>query len=173
MKPLKKIKIKKAQVKKFGNAMKTNKDELYILKLRYLAAQLKEQELKELFASTYNKVLEEHIYTVAPDKNPERYNMKTGDRITGDDSSYLMSDADYEQYLKYAQEKQFAYGYIDEKGYYKPGYDGSEIRLNAENALIDFQISIFPEKLKEAFKDIKKNYTQKQKFLDIVMGTNL
>jgi len=155
---------------KFNDVMEENKDTLYLLKLKYLAAQIKERELEELFSAGYNEVLKEHIYTIAANKISERYNMKAGDRITSEEYSYLMSDADFEQYLKYAQEKFYAYGYTDEDGKYKPGYDGTDIRIKAENELIDFQISILPEEMKEKLVNIKKDYTHKQKFLNIVMG---
>ena len=161
--------LSKEQIKAFASAMEQHKDALNLLKHEYMAAQAREKELRELFNAVYNEVLDEHEFYAKASKGPERFGLKAGDRITNELDSCLMSDKDYIIFMKYAQEKEYARGYVDEQGYYNDGYNGFMTRLAAENALIDFQLSILPKKLQAALKDVKTNYTIKKKFLDIIM----
>lgn len=156
--------------KKFAKAMEENHEELHILKLLYLNSQLKEAEVKELFADVYKTVLQEHEYCAATDG--ERIGLKVGDRITTDSEAFLMSENDFEKYLAHAQKLAFERGYVTEDGTFKEGYNGSEIRRIAENNLIDFFLSILPQKLQEAFATVHKSVTHKQKLLNVIMGAN-
>jgi len=162
--------MNKAEKIAFEAAMKKHADALHLLKLSYLAAQLREAELNEMFDKTCNEVLQEYEFFVSEKKNPEKVGLKPGDRIINEKDSYLMDDSDFNIYLKYAVDKQCKLGYVETDGTYKPGFNGMEIKLNAQNALIDFQISILPEEMRGAFKDIKKSYILTHKFLDIIMG---
>jgi hypothetical protein len=161
--------LSKEQIKAFSKAMEANKDALHILKLQYLAAQIRENELKEMFDSVYNEILVETDYRVSAEKNPKRMGLKVGDRITNEIDTFLMSDADYEVFLLQASNRFYSLGYTDEQGNYKEGYNGTMIRLEAENKLIDFQLSILPENLQAALKGMK-TYTARQKFLNLIMG---
>ena len=154
----------------FETAMGKHADALHLLKLSYLAAQLREAELNEMFNKTYNEVLQEYEFFVSEKKNPEKVGLKPGDRIINEKDSYLMEDSNFNVYLKYAIDKQHKLGYVESDGTYRPGYNGMEIKINAQNALIDFQIFILPEDMRGAFKDVKKSYILTHKFLDIIMG---
>ena len=155
----------------FAVSMEAGRDKLHELKLKYLQAQIEEARLKDLFDAVYKEVLDMHSFFVSADYvESGRFDIKPGDRITETDHMYFMNDADFEILLGYANKLSHTLGYVDKNGNYNPGYNGSEIRLNAEHELVDFQLSLFPEVLKGAFKDIKKHSGPYQKFLKLIMG---
>ncbi len=156
--------------KEFSANMEANKDKLHLLKLQYLAAQLIEEELKEKFKACYNKVLQDNIFTVSKVFDRDNDTVKIGDRITDDDNCFRMSEDDFNKYQKLCTIETHKAGLTTEDGTYTEGNNGMMIRLDAENALIDFQISLLPENIREEFKDVKKNYTLRHKFLDIIMS---
>lgn len=153
----------------FEDAMSANFEELQLLRLKYIAAQLREAELKDMFDQTYDEVLKEHEFYVAEEKRLERYELKVGDRITEHDLVFLMSDFDHKQYLKYAQGKQFERGYIKEDGTYKDGFNGLDIKMRAENELVRFFLSLLPKEFQEAISPAMRNYTHKHKIIDLIM----
>jgi|GEM_PF-4149863 len=160
----------KSEISAFGAAMGKHAAELLILKVAYLAAQIKEAELVKMFDEAYNEVLCEHEFYVPEGIKHERVGLNPGDRIMNEKHWLLMDDADEEKYNAYALDKLHMRGYVTEDGTYMPGYNGTEIKLNAQNALIDFQISILPKEMRDALKDVKKDYNLTHKFLDIIMG---
>jgi hypothetical protein len=151
----------------FENNMNQGKDKLHLLKLLYLAAQLKERDLKEKFDAAYRQVLHDNEFFVSKDYS--RLGVKIGDRITDIGYEFSMSDEDLEKFFKLCTIETHKRGLTEQDGTYCKGCNGMQIRLDAENNLIDYQISLLPIALQDEFKAVKKNYIHRQKFLDIIM----
>lgn len=154
---------------KLAAVLLDNWDELHVLQLKYVAAQLREAELNNMFETTYNSVLSEHEFYACKQTLCERYNVRLGERITSYSNIVLLSDADHEDLLDIAKKKQFHFGYINEDGTYKDECNGSLIRITAENELIVFFISLLPESLQDTLKPAIKNYTKKIKIIELIM----
>lgn len=159
--------IKTIGVQQFASNMEKNKDKLHFLKLAYLAAQVRAEEIEECFNAIYNDVLAENEFYA--DEDSDSLNIKKGDRITDKKNCFLMSSSEHNNFIKLTVKKMFELSYTDEEGNYTKDYCIFDIKNNAENALIDFQLSLLPEALKEKLKDIKKNYSHRQKFINIIM----
>lgn len=156
----------------FQKAMTENYDAIHLLKLKYLAAQLREAELDDLFDATYNEVLQEHEFYVDVDKEgmAERYDVNVGDKIVNESNSFLMSESDFERYLKLAVKKQFALGYVTEDGTYNEGFNGLKIKMNAQRELVYFFISLLPDEMQKVFTSAMRNVTHQQKLIDLIMN---
>jgi len=58
-----------------------------------------------------------------------------------------LNPEEFELWLSQTTTREIARGYIDANGDYKPGFNGSMMVIEAENAILDFIMSIVPEKL--------------------------
>jgi hypothetical protein len=151
----------------FENNMNNGKDKLHLLKLVYLAAQLREHELKTQFDAVYNKILLDNEFYVSKDYS--RCGINIGDRITNNDNDFSMSEDDFNRYQSLCTIEMYKRGLTTEDGTYCKGCNGMEIKLQAENNLVDYQISLLPIALQEEFKAVKRDYILKHKFIDIIM----
>lgn len=151
----------------FETNMNNGKDHLHLLKLQYLAAQITEHELQEKFDIISNQVLQDNIFLSS--KEYDRININKGDRITDCNNIFCMTDEDMDKYFELCNVETFKHGLTTEDGTYCNGCNGMQIKLDAENTLIDYQISLLPKAMQKDFEAVKKNYTHRQKFLDIIM----
>ena len=153
------MKITTNELRAFNKAMNDNKDAFYILKLKLIAAQARKAELKELFNKVYTDVLAENEFFT-----------EHGERVTTDAESYELNQSDFDRYLQLAVSKMHNLGYTDAEGNYNEGYNEMQLVHDAENALVDFQISILPEALQAALQDVKTSYKYRQKLLKIFLS---
>jgi hypothetical protein len=153
--------------KEFENNMNQGKDHLHLLKLQYLAAQLVEHELQEKFNEAHNKVLQDNEFFVV--NTDTRLSQKIGDRITDQEYEFCMSDEDLKKYFALCTIETTKRGLTKDDGTYNDNCNGIEIKFKAENALVDYQISLLPKALQDEFQAVKKDYVLKHKFIDIIM----
>lgn len=125
-------------MKNLENELKANceqhREKLMNLKKEYklakLGLEMYEQQEKEID----NKVLAENVFTVEEDC--PRMNMKKGDRITREEETFLMSDADFQRYQELTTKGTAAAGLTTEDGYYITNWH--MISVKAKQALVNF-----------------------------------
>jgi hypothetical protein len=125
-------------MKNLENELKANceqhREKLMNLKKEYelakLGLEMYEQQEKEID----NKVLAENVFTAEMDV-PDM-NIKKGDRITCEEETFLMSDADFQRYQELTTKGTAAAGLTTEDGYYITNWH--IISVKAKQALINF-----------------------------------
>ena len=153
----------------FSKIISANWTELHLLKLRYMAAQLREQELKEMFDAVDVEVLQENEFFAPDDVSVKRYGLKPGDRLLERGTQYLLGDDDFEKFISLTGEKKFALGYIDKDGTYKEDYSGAALR-EAEREMVMFFINLLPKSFQDKFIPAMKNRTHRNRLIELIMG---
>lgn len=137
----------------FERAMEANKDRLYLLRMRVLAAELRARELKKL----WDKVEVDALISMGD----------VGKTVT---SGLALKGDDFDQWSARIHELAFERGYVESDGTYKPGYSRYGVTLDANRELMDFQLSLIPERIREPIARNIKDYSVRQKFLAVCMG---
>jgi site-specific DNA-cytosine methylase len=140
--------------------MEQNKKQLKKLQRKMLIAEIRKEEIEQIFNDVYDEVLNESIYI-----NPQ-----SRERITTESDSYFLEDNELERFSKEALNKFIERGMTECDGTYKPTYDGVRIQKEAEDFLIDFMLPILPKSLSDRYKNLLSNYILRKKFINVIMS---
>ena len=147
------IELTPAEKAAFVVAMQRNKDALHALRLKVTAAEIRAAEIKDLFDAVEAEAL--------ADMGDVGKTVATG---------YRLLDADFDRWNTRCLEISIARGYTNPNGKEKPQYQKFDILRAAENALVEYQLSLLPASLRETIANrIKKDYNTRRKFIDLAM----
>jgi hypothetical protein len=125
--------ITKEEQAAFVAAMMINRKEINRLKRKLAAAEKRAAEVKALFKAVEVQVLTEMI--------------ASGEAPADADCGIGLEGEAFELWLARTTEIEAARGYVTEDGTCRPGFNGSMMVREAENAILDFIMSIVPAKL--------------------------
>ena len=139
-----------------------HREKLMTLKKEYELAKLGLEMYEQQEKDIYNKVLAENVFTVA--RTFPRIDKKMGDRITSDQWSFLMSEADYESYLALATKEMHKAGMTTEDGYFITNWH--MISVKAKQALVNFLLDyIVPTPMRSQMEGCRASVVYQDKLL--------
>ena len=116
------------------------------------------QESQEKDIAT--KILAENIFTAAEDCE----SIKAGDRITSDEDTFLMSDADFTRFLNLTTAASTAAGITTEDGTYIDNW--LDIMIKAKKSLVDFILDhIVPVSLRDQLEGCRTSVVYQDKLI--------
>ena len=111
-----------------------------------------------------NRVLAENEFFAG--KDAVRMGMKSGERITDDDCTFLLSESDFQRFLELRRPLLVAEKICDENGYYL--VDWGRITCDARNSLVEFIIDeIVPKSLAGLFRKNIHSIVMQEKLIKI------
>lgn len=156
--------------------MTFNKTELKALKDTYFVAKALYESVRDTAEEIQKNILKKYpFYEDAEKLNilNESRRMKEKTRILKPFDSYLMSDADFDTYLNLCYDEYKRAGIDDKRGRgWVPEAESRELYIEATKMLVEFGLSIIPDKLtkeKETLKEAVKNIKYRDKILDLVL----
>lgn len=111
-----------------------------------IAYRLKEAEneiVQERFRKVYNKVLEENPFY--SNRDCDRKGISKGDRILLSDCQWLMSENDYDKFLKICVKEFYLAGLTDEEGRYTKEGNTENQLSDIKEKLIYLSVEILPD----------------------------
>lgn len=111
-----------------------------------------------------NRVLAENEFFAG--KDAERLGMKSGERITDEEFTFLLSESDFQKFLKIRRPLLVAENLCDENGYYLVNW--GRITCDARDELVSFIIEeIVPKSLAGIFRKNSWNIVMQEKLIKI------
>ena len=111
-----------------------------------------------------NRVLSENEFFAG--KDAERLGMKSGERITDEEFTFLLSESDFQKYLKIRRPLLVAEKLCDENGYYLVNW--GRITCDARNELVSFIIEeIVPKSIAGIFHKNIHSIVMQEKLIKI------
>lgn len=139
-----------------------HREKLMTLKKEYelakLGLEMYEQQEKEID----NKILAENVFTA--EMECPRMNMKKGDRITCEEETFLMSDADFQRFQELSTKGTAAAGLTTEDGYFITNWH--MISVKAKQALVNFLLDyIVPAPMRSQMEGCRTSVVYQDKLL--------
>lgn len=107
-----------------------------------------------------NKILADNVFTASEDCE----NIKAGDRITRDEDTFLMSDADFTRFLNLSTAASTAAGITTEDGTYINNW--FDIMVKAKKSLVDFILDhIVPTSLRSQLEGCRTSVVYQDKLI--------
>ena len=107
-----------------------------------------------------NKILADNVFTASE----ECENIKAGDRITRDEDTFLMSDADFTRFLNLSTAASTAAGITTEDGTYINNW--FDIMVKAKKSLVDFILDhIVPTSLRSQLEGCRTSVVYQDKLI--------
>ena len=142
--------------------VKQHKTTLLDLRKKYELAKLGLEVFDQQAKEIYNKILSENTFTVSHDC--PRMNLKPGDRITDEEDTFLMSEDDWQRYMKLTGAAMTAAGLTNEDGTYTTNWH--TIKSAAKTELVNFIIDhIIPAALRSQFTKVRDSIIWQDKIL--------
>lgn len=142
--------------------VKQHKTTLLDLRKKYELATLGLEAFDQQEKEIYNKILAENVFTVSQDC-PDM-DLKTGDRITDEENTFLMSADDWQRYMELSAPAMTAAGLTNEDGTYTTNWHS--IKSAAKTELINFLIDrIIPAALRSQFVKVRDSIIWQDKIL--------
>jgi hypothetical protein len=142
--------------------VKQHKTTLLDLRKKYELAKLGLEVFDQQAKEIYNKILSENTFTVSHDC--PSMSLKPGDRITDEEYTFLMSEGDWQRYMKLTGAAMTAAGLTTEDGTYTTNWH--QIRTAAKTELVNFLIDhIIPAALRSQFAKVRDSIIWQDKIL--------
>ena len=148
----------------FENNCKANIKELCDLFKAYDLAELGYKMQEEQINDIYNAVLAANPFYASEDC--KRAGIKAGDRITSEESTFLLSDEEFNRLTTLTTKELAKAGITDEQSYYITDWLGAV--GEARRALVGFILAnLLPEEVRTQFNTTRMNITHEHKIIDI------
>lgn len=119
-------------VKELITNCKQHREQLMNLRKEYEVAKIGYEMQESQEKDIANQILADNVFTAAEDGE----SIKAGDRITKDEDTFLMSDADFTRFLNLTTAASTAAGITTEDGTYIDNW--LDIMVKAKKSLVDF-----------------------------------
>lgn len=153
--------------------LKYDKKFLARLKNNYFMARAMYETVKEMAEEIEKNILATHEFYESEEWT-ERMTRRGGNgvrkRILEPFDSYLMNEADYQEYLDLCYEQYKVYGIDDPRGReWCPDAQSRALYKETERELIDYAISILPKEMTSDLKQAARIVKYREQMLDIIL----